>query len=122
MRVCEAPSRIVSKIRLVRDVSNSCGDVAESLAVWASSTARSVPFGWTTLMARAKVALAPALLSEPRICALTVPEMVWAKSGPMTVRPMARAVGLVVPVASVLEVIADPSFWTRVPGTVTGLI
>jgi hypothetical protein len=40
--------------------------------------------------------------------------------GPITVLPIALLIGLVVPVASVLEVIVEPVFLVVVPGTVTG--
>ncbi len=61
------------------------------------------------------------LASEARICLLTVPEIVCALSGPMTSRPTPCLTLSVVPVATVMLVIAEPSFFVNVPGSVTGL-
>src|SRR5262252_4152760 len=107
---------------LARVVVSSCVAVALVLAVCARRTARSAPFGWMSLTARASVALAPVPDSCPRIWALIVPLMLPPARGPMTVRPIARLMGLVVPVASVLEVIVAPVLRRKPPGTVTGLI
>jgi hypothetical protein len=73
------------------------------------------------LIAIAGVAFAPPLLSDPRICPFTVPLMVCAFSGPITHRAIARAVGFVVPVGSVFDVIVVP-LRVKEPRSVTGLI